>query len=137
MKNSDVFNAWIHLTKYHDRILKAIDYRLHDRFQMGTKEFYLLYYLEQSEQGKMSLSGLVPKVGLSHSALSRLVTRLEKHKDGPYIKRQTNMKDKRSVAIVLMKKGEMLVSEMQTLIDESLQTQLVEKDIIHIKRLIQ
>ncbi|MEI3597922.1 MULTISPECIES: MarR family winged helix-turn-helix transcriptional regulator [unclassified Oceanobacillus] len=137
MDHNELFHAWIKLTKYHDRILKAIDYTLHDQYQIGIKEFYLMYYLQQSEQKKMRLSDLVPKVGLSHSALSRLVTRLEKYRDGALVERQADKEDKRSVAIVLLEKGEELVSEMQMLINESLQSRMVEKDIINIKRLVE
>lgn len=137
MDENELFHAWINLTKYHDRIMKAIDHTLHEHFQLGMNEFYLLYSLKQAEKKKMKLSNLVPKVGLSHSALSRLVTRLEKHRGGMLVERQMDKEDKRSVAIVLTHKGEELVSEMQILINKSLQSRMVEKDIINIKRLVE
>jgi DNA-binding MarR family transcriptional regulator len=137
MNNNELFNAWVSLTKYHDRLLKAMDYTLKDQFQLGMKEFYLMYYLAQSEQKKMRLSDLVPKVGLSHSALSRLVTRLEQHRVGSLVERQTGPNDKRSVDIFLMKKGEQVIYEMQMLINDSLLSQLSEKDIQNIKRLVE
>ena len=137
MNNNELFNAWINLTKYHERILKAMDYTLQNQFQLGIKEFYLMYYLAQSEQKKMRLSDLVPKVGLSHSALSRLVTRLEQHRGETLVERQTDEKDKRSVDIILMKKGEKLIHEMQNVINDSLQTRMSEKDIQNIKRLVE
>jgi len=55
MNNDEIFNTWMNLTKYHDRILKAMDHTLHDQFQLGMKEFYLMYYLTQSEQKKVKL----------------------------------------------------------------------------------
>jgi DNA-binding MarR family transcriptional regulator len=137
MNNNELFNAWVSLTKYHDRLLKAMDYTLKDQFQLGMKEFYLMYYLAQSEQKKMRLSDLVPKVGLSHSALSRLVTRLEQYRVGSLVERQTGPNDKRSVDIFLMKKGEQVIYEMQMLINDSLLSQLSEKDIQNIKRLVE
>lgn len=137
MNNNELFNAWINLSKYHDRILKAIDYTLQDQFQLGIKEFYLMYYLAQSEQKKMRLSDLVPKVGLSHSALSRLVTRLEQHRGGSLVERQTDANDKRSVDIFLMKKGEQFIHEIQMLINDSLRSRMSEKDIQNIKRLVE
>ncbi|MBD1383255.1 MarR family winged helix-turn-helix transcriptional regulator [Metabacillus arenae] len=135
--NNELFNTWINLTKYHDRILKAMDYTLQDQFQLGIKEFYLMYYLAQSEQKKMRLSDLVPKVGLSHSALSRLITRLEQHRGESLVERQTDAIDKRSVDIFLMKKGEQFIQEMQMLINDSLGSRISEKDIQNIKRLVE
>jgi DNA-binding MarR family transcriptional regulator len=137
MNNNELFNAWISLAKYHERILKAIDYTLQDQFQLGIKEFYLMYYLAQSEQKKMRLSDLVPKVGLSHSALSRLVTRLEQHRGDSLVQRRTDSNDRRSVYIILMKKGEQYIQEMQLLINDSLHSRMSEKDIQNIKRLVE
>lgn len=137
MNNNELFNAWLNLTKYHDRLLKAMDYKLQEQFQLGIKEFYLMYYLAQSEQNKMKLSDLVPKVSLSHSALSRLVTRLEKYRGGSLVERQTYANDKRSVDVFLMKKGEHCICEMQMIINDYLQSRLSEKDIQNIKRLLE
>lgn len=137
MNNDDIFNTWMNLTKYYDRILKAMDYTLQGQFQLGMKEFYLMYYLAQSEQKKVKLSDLVPKVGLSHSALSRLVTRLEQHRGESLVERQTDANDKRSVYIFLMKKGEQRLHEMQILFNDSLQSRMSEKDIQNIKRLVE
>jgi DNA-binding MarR family transcriptional regulator len=137
MNNNELFHAWINLTKYHDRILKTLDYTLQNQFQLGIKEFYLMYYLAQSEHKKMNLSDLVPKVSLSHSALSRLVTRLEQYRAGALVKRQTSVNDKRSVEIFLMRKGEETFHEMQMLINDRLQSQMSEKDIQNIKRLVE
>ena len=137
MNNNELFNAWINLTKYHDRILKSMDYTLQDHFQLGIKEFYLMYYLAQSEHKKIRLSDLVPKVGLSHSALSRLVSRLEQHRGGSLVERQTDANDKRSVDIFLMEKGEQFIREMRLLINDSLRSRMSEKDIQNIKRLVE
>lgn len=137
MNNNELFNAWLNLTKYHDRLLKAMDYKLKEQFQLGIKEFYLMYYLTHSEQKKMKLSDLVPKVNLSHSALSRLVTRLERYRGGSLVERQTYANDKRSVDVFLMEKGEDCICEMQMVINDYLQSSLSAKDIQNIKRLVE
>lgn len=137
MYDNELFETWLKLTKYHNRLLKAIDYTLQDHFQLGINEFYLLYFLAQSENKKMKLLDLVPKVGLSHSALSRLVTRLEKHRGESLVQRQTDENDKRSVYVLLLKKGQLQVEEMLILLNNSLQTQISIKDIHEIKRLIE
>ncbi|QQK80160.1 MarR family transcriptional regulator [Salicibibacter cibi] len=137
MNNNELFNAWLNLTKYHDRLLKAMDYKLQEQFQLGIKEFYLMHYLAQSEQKKMKLSDLVSKVSLSHSALSRLVTRLEQYRGGSLVERQTYANDKRSVDVFLSKKGEHCIREMQMVINDHLQSSLSVKDIQNIKRLVE
>lgn len=96
-----------------------------------------MYYLAQSEQKKMKLSDLVPKVNLSHSALSRLVTRLEQYRGESLVERQTYANDRRSVVVFLKKKGEHCIREMQTIINDYLQSRLSEKDIQNIKRLVE
>ncbi|MBB6451176.1 DNA-binding MarR family transcriptional regulator [Geomicrobium halophilum] len=137
MNNNELFNAWLNLTKYHDRLLKAMDYKLQEQFQLGIKEFYLMYYLAHSEQKKMKLSDLVPKVSLSHSALSRLVTRLEQYRGGSLVERQTYANDKRSIDVFLLKKGEHCIHEMEMVLNDHLQSRLSDKDIQNIKRLLE
>ncbi|GMA55221.1 hypothetical protein GCM10025857_65780 [Alicyclobacillus contaminans] len=50
MSDNDLFTAWINLSKYYERIFKSLDHILQEQFQLGTKEFYLMYYLEQTEK---------------------------------------------------------------------------------------
>lgn len=135
MKDIELFANWINLTKYHDRLLKAMDYSLHHQFQLGINEFYLLYFLAQTGEKKMRLSDLLPKVGLSHSALSRLVSRMEKYRGQSLVQRKTDERDKRSVVILLSEEGERLAEEMLSLLNSTLNKQLNEKDINKIKGL--
>ncbi|GMA55220.1 hypothetical protein GCM10025857_65770 [Alicyclobacillus contaminans] len=85
----------------------------------------------------MKLAELVPKVNLSHSALSRLITRLEQYQGRKLIERQADDTDKRSVYIFLTKSGEELVKKMQTVISSSLQKKMSQKDIQNIKSLVE
>src|SRR5690625_5614095 len=105
MNDKELVATWINLTKYHDRLLKAMDYSLHHQFQLGINEFYLLYFLAQTDEKKMRLSDLLPKVGLSHSALSRLVSRMEKYRGESLVQRKTDERDKRSVDVLLSEIG--------------------------------
>lgn len=135
MNDNELFTTWINLTKYHNRLLKAMDYSLHHQFQLGINEFYLLYYLVQTDERKMRLSELFPKIGLSHSALSRLVSRMEKYRGESLVQRSTDERDKRSVDILLSEEGERLAEEMLSLLNSTLNKQLSEKDIGKIKEL--
>ncbi|ALX48299.1 MarR family winged helix-turn-helix transcriptional regulator [Lentibacillus amyloliquefaciens] len=135
MNDNELFATWINLTKYHDRLLKAMDYALHHQFQLGINEFYLLHFLAQTDEKKMRLSDLLPKVGLSHSALSRLVSRMEKYRGESLVQRTTDQGDKRSVDVLLSEEGEQLAEEMLSLLNSTLNNQLSEKDINKIKGL--
>ena len=135
MNDNELFATWINLTKYHNRLLKAMDYSLHHQFQLGMNEFYLLYFLAQTDEKKMRLSDLLPKVGLSHSALSRLVSRMEKYRGKSLVERKADEKDKRSVDVFLSEEGERLAEEMLSLLNSTLNKQLSEKDINKIKGL--
>lgn len=136
MNDNELFANWMNLTKYHDRLLKAMDYSLRNQFQLGINEFYLLYFLAQTDEKKMRLSDLLPKVGLSHSALSRLVSRMEKYRGESLVQRKTDEEDKRSVDVLLSNEGELLAKEMLTLLNSTLNKQLSEKDINKIKGLV-
>lgn len=137
MENNELFTAWVNMNKYHDRILRAVDQKLKKDYMLGINEFYVLYHLIQSEEKKMSLSELVPRVGLSHSALSRLVTRLGDYRGEAVVERRKDDKDKRSVGIFLTGAGEKLFNELQTVINDGLESQMSEKDIENIKRLVE
>lgn len=114
-----------------------MDYSLHHQFQLGINEFYLLYFLAQTDEKKMRLSDLLPKVGLSHSALSRLVSRMEKYQGESLVQRTTDERDKRSVDVLLSEEGEQLAEEMLSLLNSTLKNQLSQKDINKIQGLPQ
>ena len=75
---------------------------------MSLKEFSLLYYLSTSEYKSMRLQSLPDLIGLSQSALSRLVARMEESSCG-VIKKISCEEDKRGVYISLTEKGEEIV----------------------------
>jgi len=66
------------------------------------------YDLSISEHKSMRLQSLSELVGLSQSALSRLVVRMEKSSCG-VIKKHSCEEDKRGIYISLTKKGEEIV----------------------------
>lgn len=129
----ELIEPWINFTKFHRRLNKALDHVLQQQYHLNLNEYYLLYHLSKAEQGQLRLSELKPKIGLSHSALSRLVTRLE-HFNKKIITKSTYDEDKRSNFIKITNEGEkLLISISETLnvtLNNSLSPQ--DKDVIKI-----
>ena len=93
--------------------IQKIEEKLEDAIKntghtMSFKEFSLLYYLSTSEYKSMRLQSLPDLIGLSQSALSRLVARMEESSCG-VIKKISCEEDKRGVYISLTEKGEEIV----------------------------
>lgn len=85
-----------------------------------VNEYYLLYFLNLAKHGKLKQIDLEDKLGLSLSATSRMIAKLEEKNCG-VIARQVCPEDKRAVYIVLTPKGRNLVESVNPLIDKALQ----------------
>ncbi|MDF2519271.1 MAG: MarR family transcriptional regulator [Sphingobacterium sp.] len=131
-ENNPLINTWINFSKYHNRISNALDHILQVNYQLCLNDFYILMFLYQAEDNKLRLSQLQKMVGLSQSALSRLVSRLEIH---PFqaVKRATFKKDKRSVYAILTSSGEKHVIRMISEVNKTLEESLSKKDIQNLK----
>ncbi|OKK05062.1 MarR family winged helix-turn-helix transcriptional regulator [Streptomyces sp. CB02400] len=92
---------WSTLTRVHRRIETRIGRCLHQHLGLGTTEFYALRALREGTRagaGSLYLNDLANEIGLSQSATSRLVGRLQ---DRGLITVQTSSRDRRSVDIEL------------------------------------
>ena len=106
--------------------IQKIEEKLEDAIKntghtMSLKEFSLLYYLSISEHKSMRLQSLPELIGLSQSALSRLVARMEESSCG-VIKKISCEEDKRGVYISLTEKGEevvkIILKSLQKILDD-------------------
>lgn len=129
-----LITTWVNFSKYHDRISSALNHALQERYQLGLKEFYALMFLSQSEDKKLRLSQLQKMVGLSQSAMSRLVSRLETH-NFHAVERLAYEGDKRGVFIILTPDGEQQITNIIKEVNELLSESISEKDIININKL--
>ena len=102
---SEWFQFSYKIQKIEEKLEEAIKNTGHT---MSLKEFSLLYYLSISEHKSMRLQSLPELIGLSQSALSRLVARMEESSCG-VIKKISCEEDKRGVYISLTEKGEEIV----------------------------
>ncbi|MFD6291505.1 MarR family winged helix-turn-helix transcriptional regulator [Streptomyces sp. NPDC060205] len=129
-RGSALIARWRALDRLHGRIENAVEGRLHEHFGLSLREFQALTVLQQgtaTAHGWLYLQDLAGEIGLSQSATSRLVTRLESR---ALITTSTAAHDRRSVDVHLtpvaretLRRGGQLVDEtirqaVEGLVDE-------------------
>lgn len=128
MSDSDLLiHDWVNFSKFNDRINNALNHILQESYQLSLKEFYLLLFLLQSEEKKLRLSTASNMIGLSQSALTRLITRLENHTFQP-VERIVNEDDKRGFYVILTPTGEMHTKDIISRVSSVLEGSMSEKD---------
>lgn len=123
-----LIHTWVNFSKFHNRITQSLDHLLQQKYQLSLNEFYLLMFLNENEEKKLRLAQLQNMVGLSQSALSRLVSRLERHHFHA-VERASYAEDKRSVYAVLTPSGQQHIAEIIMEVNVILQHSLSIKDI--------
>ena len=88
---------------------------------LTLKEFYLLHFLNQSQEKSLRQIDLPDKLHLSPSAVSRMVARLEA-KNCALLSRRCCDQDKRASFICLTKEGQTTLAYLQKAVEESLET---------------
>ena len=71
-------------------------------------EFYVIYFLNQSEGQSLTVSDLSKKIGLSISAISRMLVKFE---ENCHVIERKAGEDKREVQIILTEKGKDLLKQ--------------------------
>ena len=88
---------------------------------LTLKEFYLLHFLNQSQEKSLRQIDLPDKLHLSPSAVSRMVARLEA-KNCALLSRRCCDQDKRASFICLTSEGQTTLAYLQKAVEESLET---------------
>lgn len=110
---NETIEHWFGFVRKQKQIETALNQELSGAGQsLSLNEFYVLYFLDQEDNKKLRLQDLQVSVGLSQSAMSRMITRLEA-KDCGVIERSTCDDDKRGVYIHLTTKGEDSLEEYE------------------------
>lgn len=74
--NRDFIDHWLTLDSIQNKIKKKLESVLQED-SLTLKEFYVLYYLSKAPDKKLRLQQLQEMIGLSQSAISRLVGNME------------------------------------------------------------
>ena len=88
---------------------------------LTLKEFYLLHFLNQTQEKSLRQIDLPDKLHLSPSAVSRMVARLEA-KNCALLSRRCCDQDKRASFICPTKEGQTTLAYLQKAVEESLET---------------
>ena len=94
---------------------------------LTLKEFYLLHFLNQSQEKSLRQIDLPDKLHLSPSAVSRMVARLEA-KNCALLSRRCCDQDKRASFICLTKEGQTTLAYLQKAVDCLLYTSPSPRD---------
>ncbi|MCK1972087.1 MarR family transcriptional regulator [Bacillus safensis] len=101
----EVLKNWVNFNAMTDKIINELETALKEQNNISLKEFYVMYYLSQETDRKLRLQQLQELIGLSQSAMSRLVGRLETKTCGS-LERSTCEDDKRGIYTSLTQSGE-------------------------------
>lgn len=97
-------DQWLTYTREQKVLADKLEKDLINSFGLSEKAFYVLLFLDENEHKKMRLNLLQEKVGLSQSAMSRLINRMEDKNCG-VIERSTCLDDKRGIYLKLTDYG--------------------------------
>lgn len=109
-------------------VANTLEAKLQEKHQLSLKEFYLLLFLSEAPEMKLKLQQLESMVGLSQSAVSRLVSRFEAKGCGA-LKRHACDDDRRSIYTSLTQIGQDKLEGAQGTFNEILLEALPEKEV--------
>ncbi|NOU78879.1 MarR family transcriptional regulator [Paenibacillus sp. LMG 31459] len=131
MKNTpanDLITSWLSLSHIQMNVAAALEAKLVENYQLSLKEFYVLLFLSEAPEKKLKLQQLESMVGLSQSAVSRLVSRFEAKGCGA-LERKVCDDDRRSIYTSLTDIGQNKVDRAQVTVNEVLQEAFPVADI--------
>ncbi|MGW6663925.1 MarR family winged helix-turn-helix transcriptional regulator [Peribacillus sp. NPDC055009] len=108
MKNNQekkYLDNWLSLASIQMSITNELESSLQKNHNLSLKEFYVLYFLSKTSDKQLRLQQLQEMVGLSQSAISRLVGRLEAKSCGA-LQRHICEDDRRGIYTRLTTLGE-------------------------------
>lgn len=114
--SSTKVERWLQDARRIKETAEALELRLQQTVKLTLNEYYVLYFLSQSEQKKMRLNVLQESVGLSQSAMSRMIVRMEDKTVGVIERRHCPL-DKRGIYIGLTVQGETILAEAQRVVE--------------------
>lgn len=124
MDNTDgLLDKWLDLTQIHSGITDKLELALQQEFNLSLKEFYVLHFISSVEKKKLRLQQLQEMVGLSQSATSRLVVRMEA-KDCGALQRHLCQDDRRGIYTEITPLGEEKLKRAAVTFNRVLQAEL-------------
>ncbi|WP_157454402.1 MarR family winged helix-turn-helix transcriptional regulator [Carnobacterium maltaromaticum] len=113
---SNLTQEWLNRTREQKKNLELLETRLIEESNITLNEYYVLYFLNISEEKEMRLNDLQLEIGLSQSAMSRMISRME-NKNCSLIERHCCMTDRRGIYIGITKSGYLKLKSSQKIVD--------------------
>lgn len=109
---------WLILKNLENSIYQELELALgaNKDHPIKLNEFYVLHFLNVEDVKASRLQELGEKVGLSPSAMSRMIMKMESQSCGVITRKQC-AEDKRGVHITLTPKGEEILSDAQAIVE--------------------
>ncbi|APB77742.1 MarR family winged helix-turn-helix transcriptional regulator [Paenibacillus polymyxa] len=123
---NELLDVWLSLSHIHSTLNDKLEQALLQNYDLSLKEFYVLGFISNSEGKKLRLQQLQELVGLSQSATSRLVVRMEAKNCGA-LQRYTCEDDRRGVYTRITELGENKFQRALQTFNQVLQSEL-QKD---------
>ncbi|WP_068501049.1 MarR family winged helix-turn-helix transcriptional regulator [Paenibacillus kribbensis] len=101
----DLLDIWLSLSQIYSNVADKLEQALQQEYDLSLKEFYVLNFISKSEDKELRLQQLQEMVGLSQSATSRLVVRMEA-KDCGALERHICEDDRRGIYTRITELGE-------------------------------
>ena len=113
---SNLTQEWLNRTREQKKNLELLETRLIEESNITLNEYYVLYFLNISEEKEMRINDLQLEIGLSQSAMSRMISRME-NKNCSLIERHCCMTDRRGIYIRITKSGYLKLKSSQKIVD--------------------
>ncbi len=126
--NNDLITNWLALTHIQMNVANELEVNLQSKHSLSLKEFYLLLFLSEAPGKKLKLQKLESMVGLSQSAVSRLVSRFEAKGCGA-LQRHACDEDRRSIYTSLTQIGQDKLIRAQETFKETLVAAFPEQEV--------
>ncbi|MHA6530523.1 MarR family winged helix-turn-helix transcriptional regulator [Paenibacillus sp. BAC0078] len=120
---NDLLDIWLSLSYIYSNIADKLEIALQQQYGLSLKEFYVLSFISKSEDKELRLQQLQEMVGLSQSATSRLVVRMEA-KDCGALERHICEDDRRGIYTQITEIGENKYQRALQTFNQVLQSEL-------------
>lgn len=134
--NNDALNVWLSLSDLYTNIHDKLERVLKEKFDLSLKEFNALYFIYNAAGKELRLQQVQEMIGLSQSATSRLVLRMEAENCGA-LERILCENDKRGIYTKITKRGENTFCQALTTVNEILKTELEHGELTKVKSLLE
>ncbi|MEK8127182.1 MarR family transcriptional regulator [Paenibacillus filicis] len=117
--HDNLMTSWISFTQIQMHIANKLEARLLEKHNYSLNEFYMLTFISQAPGKKLRLQQLESMIGLSQSAVSRLVSRFEARGCGA-LERVVCDEDRRSIYTCLTELGQSKLDQATSTFNEAL-----------------